>query len=85
MIANVYHQASPIPLCVIVPLWTILPRTPVKSDCTSCVSGSLGNGGRGVRSVFGLKREDKREVKRPRRQDRRRRLRAGSRAGAEWQ
>lgn len=49
---------TPVPLCVIAPLWTILPGSPLKSDCTCCVRGPLGNGGRGVRSVFGLKTGD---------------------------
>lgn len=42
-----------------------MSQTSAKLYHTSYVSGTLGNNGRWVRSVFGLKRKDRRKVKCP--------------------
>lgn len=53
VITNVHWR----PCFTLLLLWTILPRSPLKSDYTCCVRGPLGNGK--VRSDFGLKMGDK--------------------------
>lgn len=62
MICNTKKYSFPIRLSVIISVWMILPQNSIKLYYTSCVSGTLESEGRGVRSIFGLKWEDKESV-----------------------